>query len=131
MKRGFMEGIILFVAVIFLILAMFIYLRRDDTESKIFSEAAKSFKGSINAVESESSKLILEQKNFAANTVTALADLTGRIAKLEQRQSQDVNFNLKEPVNFNVTYKNVLPNPPIKSKTPLLDKAGIRPRLNQ
>lgn len=139
MKRGkFVEGLMLLVAVVFLVLAVFVYIKKDDVQFKKYADTADDVKANMSSVESQQFKLKEEQKNFVANTTTALGDLVGRVKALEEKSGdKNINLNLKEPVRFSVVYKTVLPEAPAtikpKSKTPLLEKAGVTraPRLNQ
>lgn len=121
-----MPGVLVLISVILFIAAYVLYDKRDETEGAKYSKRADDLLINVSSVESQATKIREEQKNFATNTVTALADITGRISALENK-SRDINLNLEKPLQVSIVYKTVLPTAPTltKGKTPLLDKAGV------
>ena len=132
-----MDGVVLFVAVVFLILAAYLYIRRDDTEFKKYSDAADNVKINISSLEAQTQKVIESQQNFISNTITALEEFNKRLEAIENKKqdSKEINLHLKEPLSINVVYHEPHKIPDVVpqingKKSSMLQRAGIRPKDN-
>lgn len=142
--RGkFMESMLVLIAVVFLVMSIVIYVKKDESQGAKALSLTEDNRDVVSSVESQVNKLREENKNFAGNMTTAIGDLVGRVRSLEEA-NKNINVNLKEPVTFNVVYKEKAIHPGVagalpevppqisgkKSKTPMSDRAGLKARDN-
>lgn len=119
MRKGrFMEGMILLTAVIFMGLASYIYLKKDDTEAKRYADKANDAKLAVDALDVKIltyqdivnqlvEKLRIENKAVENANMALLNDLNHRIAIVEKTQDtpKNVNVNFPEPIKVSVVYR--------------------------
>lgn len=124
-----MELILFIASFCLMIISGALYLSRDDSAGARSENIIKDIRSQVDAVQ----KLVLElgdrHSNFSQNVTTALGDVVGRVKTLEERkQLENVNLHLFNPLQIEIVNKpvNKLVNKLVsKSKTPLLDRAGI------
>lgn len=132
MKRGGgVEGLILIVSVIFFILALFIYMRKDDTSGSKSLEVANEARSLILSMQST-----IDSKQASIEKLTT--DLKGLDERFENfvhnmdlnREQEPLRISLAEPLKVSVVYRqSTLKTETIKNKS-LLHRAGIIPREN-
>lgn len=140
-RRGTLELLILIASVVLSVVAFYTYLRAENTDIKVFRDAATGMRGAIDdttkialKAQDQSSAAIEDQKSFAATTAPMLADLNARVSALERFSGHPLKV---EPIQVKILYKQSPTVPAAdgqkKSETPLLKRAGIVPksRMNQ
>jgi hypothetical protein len=117
MRGKFMESMLILIAVIFLVMSIVIYVKKDESQGAKALNLTEDNRDVLTGVEEQINKLKEEQKNFVGNITTATGDLVGRVRSLEEA-NKNINVNLKEPVTFNVVYKEKVIHPGVAGALP-------------
>jgi hypothetical protein len=141
-KGNFVEGMLLLAAAGLFVLALFAYMKREDTDYKKFNDAAGDMRGSISSLEKVVSEAAQRNQNMYTNATEIMNDLNHRVKRLEEevQKPKQMNVTMTEPVKVSVVYraakpKPLLPSPPQslhnKPDGSLMGRAGFAPRDNQ
>lgn len=119
MRKGkFVEGVFLLAACVLLCLGIFVYIKKDDTESKRYADKADEAKLAVDALDTKIQgyqdtvnllveKIRTENKAVTDANVALLNDLNHRVGRIEKTSDtpQNVNVNFPEPIKVNVVYR--------------------------
>jgi hypothetical protein len=141
--KVFMDGIVLLIAVVFLILAAYLFVSRNDGASKELKETTSDLKASLKIVQDtldkvneSNSELVQELKAIKTVSDGLFADHGKRISDIENKkpltQLNDINLRFKEPLKVSIIYREAMKKLPeipahMNGKMPLIKRAGLIP----
>jgi hypothetical protein len=95
---GMPEGLMFFFGIAMLIAAVFVYIKRDNTEGAKFVETAQNIQGDINALKESFVVFQKSQTEVCGNFSEEIADL-----KKKTREPQHVSYEFPKSIPVSVT----------------------------